>query len=124
MVNNLIFRNTIFRNTIPFDKRKDESDRLMIKYKDRIPIILECVCDTSKNINLDKHKFLVNKDLTVSQFIYIIRSRIKLKSDDALFMFFDNILKPSSEPICNIYKYHKNADGFLYAMITLENTFG
>ena len=124
MVNNLIFKNAIFRTNIPFDKRKNESDRLMIKYKDRIPIILECVCDISKNISLDKHKYLVPRDINVAQLMFIIRSRIKLNANDSLFMFFDNILKPSTETIGNIYKYHKNADGFLYAMITLENTFG
>lgn len=124
MVNNLIFRNAIFKSTIPFDKRKSESDSLKIKYKDRIPILLEFICDASKNINLDKHKYLVPNDITIAQFMYMIRTRIKLSSEDALFMFFDNILKPSSETIGNIYKYHKNEDGFLYAMLTLENTFG
>jgi GABA(A) receptor-associated protein len=124
MVNNCIFKNTIFRSIVPFDKRKYESDRIMIKYKDRIPIIVECEFDISKNINLDKHKYLVPRDINVAQFMYIIRSRIKLNSNDSLFMFFDNIIKPSTETIGNIYKYHKNADGFLYAMITLENTFG
>jgi GABA(A) receptor-associated protein len=62
--------------------------------------------------------------LTVGQFIYIIRKRTKLDSEKALFVFFNNTLAPISELMGNLYQKSKDKDGFLYATISLESTFG
>lgn len=36
-------------------------------------------------------------DLTVGQFVFVIRKRIKLDAEKAIFVFVDNILPPSGE---------------------------
>tara|TARA_Y100000589_G_C27082985_1_gene600481 strand:- start:166 stop:522 length:357 start_codon:yes stop_codon:yes gene_type:complete len=113
-----------FKKHYTFEQRQIESTRIREKYPDRIPIIVSRNTN-SKNVPLiDKHKFLVPSDLTVGQFIYVIRKRIKLDSEKAIFVFVRSVLPPSSALITNIYEEHKDADGFLYLTYSGENTFG
>ena len=69
-----------------FDCRLKEYSRIAIKYPDRLPIIVEISKNDINNIKLDKKKYLVPKDLSIAQFMYIIRKRINLTSEKALFI--------------------------------------
>jgi GABA(A) receptor-associated protein len=40
-------------------------------------------------------RYLVPADLTVGQFVYVIRKRIKLSAEKAIFIFVDNVLPPT-----------------------------
>ena len=62
--------------------------------------------------------------MTISQFMFIIRKRIKLESNHALFIMVNNALVPSNSTISDNYETHKDEDGFLYIIYTSENTFG
>ena len=42
-------------------------------------------------------RYLVPADLTVGQFVYVIRKRIKLSAEKAIFIFVDNVLPPTGE---------------------------
>merc|ERR1711933_631538 len=46
--------------------------------------------------DLDKKKYLVPSDLTVGQFYFLIRKRISLRPEDALFFFVNNVIPPTS----------------------------
>ena len=59
-------------------------------------------------------------DLTVGQFVYVIRKRIKLSPEKAIFIFVDEVLPPTAAIMSSIYEEHKDEDGFLY--ITYEFT--
>jgi GABA(A) receptor-associated protein len=79
----------------------------------------------SKLPDLHKTKFLVPNDITVSQFIYVIRRHIKLESPhQAIFLLINDTSPMSSEVLQNVYIKHKNEDGFLYITYAFENTFG
>ena len=41
------------------------------------------------------YRYLVPADLTVGQFVYVIRKRIKLSAEKAIFIFVDNVLPPT-----------------------------
>ena len=112
-----------FRTTHSYEKRKDESTRIRAKYPDRIPVIVERA-EKSNIDNIDKNKFLVPADMSVGQFIYVIRKRIKLSPEQAIFIFVNNTLPPTSYNIGMIYNEHKNDDGFLYISYSGESTFG
>ena len=78
-----------------------------------------------KNIpDIDKHKFLVPNDLTVGQFLYVIRKRIKLNQEQALFIYINNIIPSTNQLISQIYNEYSDPDGFLYVQYAGENTFG
>jgi GABA(A) receptor-associated protein len=72
----------------------------------------------------EKTKFLIPQNLSIGQLQYIIRKRIKLNPDLAMFMFINNTLVPGSSELQHVYEEHKDEDGFLYVIITSESTFG
>lgn len=59
---------------------------------------LQVICekaDRSDIPDIDKKKYLVPADLTVGQFVYVIRKRIKLSPEKAIFIFINNVLPPT-----------------------------
>merc|ERR1712014_20760 len=104
-------------------KREYEADRLRKKYPDRIPVICE-KAEGSDIPDIDKKKYLVPADLTVGQFVYVIRKRIKLTPEKAIFIFVNDVLPPTAALMSSIYEEHKDEDGFLYITYSGENTFG
>ncbi len=113
-----------FQKKYSLKKRKKECDRILTKYSNRIAIIVEKL-EGSEIEYIDKHKFLVPKDLTVSQFSYVIRKRIKLHDNQSLLIFINgNYLAKNDETIRELYEKHKAEDNFLYIVYTGENTFG
>ena len=112
-----------FKEKNPLEKRINESNRILNKYPDRIPVIVEKLkyCNIP---NLDKNKFLVPRDLTVGQLIYVIRKRLCITSGKALFIFINNALPITSSLISDIYNKEKDIDNFLYIKYNSESTFG
>ena len=96
----------------------------MQKYPDRIPIIVErCSNDTSTEL-INKNKYLAPSSLTVGQFVYVIRKRLVLPPEKAIFLFIGGILPPTASLLGSIYDEHKDRDHFLYITYSGENTFG
>merc|ERR1712196_443776 len=112
-----------YKQDHPFDKRSAEAARIREKYPDRIPVI--CEKDPRSDIPpVDKRKYLIPMDLTVGQFVYVIRKRISIPSDKAIFIFVNNTLPPTAALMSTVYEQHRDADGFMYMMYSGENTFG
>ena len=105
------------------EKRKSEADRIRSKYPDRVPVICE-KAERSDVPDIDKKKYLVPADLTVGQFHYVIRKRIKLAPEKALFLFCANTIPPNPALMSTVYEEHKDEDGFLYVQYSGESTFG
>ena len=79
--------------------------------------MLQVICEKvekSDIATIDKKKYLVPADLTVGQFVYVIRKRIKLSPEKAIFIFVDEVLPPTAALMSSIYEEHKDEDGFLY----------
>lgn len=97
--------------------------------------------------DLDKKKYLVPSDLTVGQFYFLIRKRIHLRPEDALFFFVNNVIPPTSATMgslyqvsdicqlflmihdCNLFYFsprqeHHEEDYFLYIAYSDENVYG
>lgn len=108
---------------LPLSKRREESTRILAKYPDRIPVIVE-KNHKGQVPDIDKCKFLVPIDLTVGQFVYVVRKRIKLAPEKAIFLFIKNTLPPTSQLMSAIYEEYKSEDGFLWVTYSGENTFG
>ena len=132
----------------PLDVRKASSASIRAKHPDRIPVIVEKRQRDASLPEIDKKKFLVPSDLTVGQFVYVIRKRIKLAPEQAIFLFVSaGTLPPTVAPLqtvrrctaappprapahtarrarSQVYDQHKDEDGFLYMTYSGENTFG
>ncbi len=46
--------------------------------------------------------------------MYVIRKRIKLSPEKAIFIFVNDVLPPTAALMTTIYDEHKDSDGFLY----------
>jgi GABA(A) receptor-associated protein len=116
-----------FTEEYSFEHRLAEATKIRAKYPDRIPIIVSPSDGSffSKQApELDKKKYLVPDSLTVGQFQYIIRKRLKLEEHQAMFLFVNNTLLPTSELISKVDHDFKSSDNFIYFSYALENTFG
>jgi GABA(A) receptor-associated protein len=114
----------MFKNTYTNEKRQQEAQRIMSKYPDKIAIIVEKK-PGSELPNLDKKKYLTPDDITVGQFMYVIRKRIKIPAEKSMFFFTNKGKIPASSTLMRqVYVDNQDDDGFLYFTIDSENTFG
>ena len=98
-------------------------DEILKKYPERVPVYV--TKKTGSDVeDIAKHKYLVPKDMTMGNFIYVLRNNITLKSSQALFVFVGNLIVSNSQLLGEVYNRHKNEDKFLYVIYSSENTFG
>merc|ERR1712066_1176497 len=101
-----------YKEEHPFEKRRAEGEKIRRKSpKARIG-------------DLDKKKYLVPSDLTVGQFYFLIRKRISLRPEDALFFFVNNVIPPTSATMGSLYQEHHEEDFFLYIAYSDESVYG
>ena len=111
----------------PIEERIKTSSKLLHKYPDRVPVIINKLSKYNAKENLTKTKFVVPSCLTVGQFLYIVRKYMEnLREEKALFfmIYNTNIIPPTGDTFEELYKKHKNDDGFLYCVVYTENVFG
>jgi GABA(A) receptor-associated protein len=114
-----------FKNEFTFEDRFIEATRVIEKYPDRVPIIVERSKTADRTCPIiDKKKYLVPRDLTMGQFVYVIRKRLKLEAEKAIFLFINKSIHSSTKMIGEVYETNKDPDRFLYVNYSFENTFG
>ena len=113
-----------------FERRLAEANRIRERYENKIPVIIE-LSPGEKNIDpIDKNKFLVPSSMSLGDFMLVIRRRIKLTSESALYLFIVNeenpagILGSCGQIMDTLYDSYKSNDNFLYITYNSENTFG
>jgi GABA(A) receptor-associated protein len=90
-------------------------ETLLSKHKDRVPIIV-------KNNN---EKYLIKKELQMSEFMVVLRKKIKIDSKKAIFIFVGNgVLVPMHLKMGELHNIYHDPDMLLYITYKLENTFG
>ncbi|OQR68229.1 gamma-aminobutyric acid receptor-associated protein 2-like [Tropilaelaps mercedesae] len=87
-------------------------------------VIVERAASSHQVPAIDKQKFLVPDDISVAQFMWIIRRRIALSPERALFVFVGRVMPQTSTNMGELYAQYKDPDGFLYLTYSGENTFG
>jgi GABA(A) receptor-associated protein len=117
-----------YKKSTPLEERKKKSFKMTSLYPDRIPVIVEMSPSSASyntyNAASHKIKYLVPYDITMGQFIKILRDKLKLEPSIALFFFINNKVFPITSLIGNIYKENTDEDGFLYIEFCEESTFG
>jgi GABA(A) receptor-associated protein len=108
-------------------KTKD-ADSLLKRYPNRVPVIVSR--HTSAHLPvIEQTKFLIPLDMTVCQFILLLRKRIYIESNQSMFIFVQTIdskhvLVACSEILGDVYNKLKADDGFLYVVYSDESVFG
>ena len=101
------------------------SKNLMERYPGNVPVIIKKSSNEKILQDIDKTKYLMPKNLTISEIVFIIRRKINLKPEEAIFIFVNgNILVPMNTTINEIYNTYKSDDDFLYMTYRSENVFG
>ena len=114
-----------FKNTFSLNDRKRESEKIMTSYPDRIPIICERSLTASKDCPIiDKKKYLVPRTYKIGEFLFVIRKRLKLPPEKAIFLFVNGTIPPTSSLVGDVYQTYKDNDCYLYMCYSQENTFG
>ena len=107
-----------------FEQRLEESTKIRIKYPKRVCVHLKRL-ETTKTIpDIDKHKYLVPNDITMAQFIFIVRKRLNISPEKALFFYVNNTIIPGNTRMIEVNDKYKSLDGFVYIKYTGENCFG
>ncbi|CAA3009993.1 autophagy-related 8i [Olea europaea subsp. europaea] len=112
-----------FRQQFSFEERCQESQEIIFNYPDRVPVVVERYSKTDLP-EMEKRKFLVPRDMSVGQFIYILSGRLHLSPGKALFVFVKDTLPQTSSLMESVYDSYKDDDGFLYMCYSSEKTFG
>ena len=99
-------------------ERSKESERIMNKFSDRIPVICEKNRHDLGCPDIDKHKYLVPHNITLGQFMYVIRKRIQLPASSALFLFVGD--DATVLPVSLEMEYIYNVLGNLHVRKTLN----
>jgi GABA(A) receptor-associated protein len=120
--------NSKYKKNTTLEERLIKSSKMIALYPDRIPVIVEMSPSSfSYSIYMKschKIKYLVPYNITMGQFIQILRDKIKIDSSIALFFFINNKVFPITSLIGDIYKNNTDEDGFLYIEFCEESTFG
>lgn len=99
-------------------------DDILNKYSYRVPIILS-KRENDELPSLTKTRYLVPCDMTCMHFMCVLRNKLILPSQKALFLFTGKKrLVYSSIPFGQLFASDKCEDGFLRITYASENAFG
>jgi GABA(A) receptor-associated protein len=104
------------------DKTKQKVAEMLKKHPGYVPCLI--INKTPKQIQLQKHKYLVPKDLIISVFLMVIRKSSKIPPEKAVFLLINNKIPVPTETMGMLYDEHKSKNDYLYINLTGENTFG
>ena len=114
---------THFEKSFSFDERQKESRKIKEKYPDMLPVIVSKI-RPDKRDELSQCKFLVPKGLHFFRLSRVIKRKLEMKQEEALFLYINNQMNSSNILMIDVYLQHKKDDGFLYVMYGTESTFG
>jgi GABA(A) receptor-associated protein len=126
-----------FTQQMSFEMRAEEARRILSKYPNRVPVIIERA-PRSDLPEIDKKKFLVPGTMLCGEFRYIIHKHITqsaaaqnsyghqqaLTADQTIYLFVKNSSPKTGALMSEIYETLKDEDGFLYMTYAAENTLG
>jgi hypothetical protein len=99
---------------------------ILNKYPDRIPIVLF----SKTYIKGNPLKFIVPYELTITQFMVLLRTKIELKPEEAIFIFVkdtetgQDIMLQSSLTMDSLYSKYKDKEQLLNLFFEKEAVFG
>uniref|UniRef100_A0A7M4F7H6 Microtubule associated protein 1 light chain 3 gamma n=1 Tax=Crocodylus porosus TaxID=8502 RepID=A0A7M4F7H6_CROPO len=106
--------------------RLEEVAGIRAKFPTKVPVIVERYHREKYLPLLDKTKFLVPQELTMTQFITIIRYVLMaLNATQAFYLLVSNkSLASMSLTMAEVYRDYKDEDGFVYMTYASQEMFG
>ncbi|XP_008278544.1 microtubule-associated proteins 1A/1B light chain 3C [Stegastes partitus] len=114
-----------FKQRKCLETRKDEVCSIRSKFPNKLPVIVERYLREKTLPLLDKTKFLVPFELTLGQFLCLLRNKIALDSTQALFLLVaEKSMSCMSSSMGEVYSRYRDTDGFLYITYASQEMFG
>jgi len=123
---NSISQKQVYNYNYNFDKI-DREERIRMgkdmrkRYPHRAPVIINQVRDMPPP---DRFKYLLPFDISVGEFIHVLRKRMNLPPDRAIFLSINNHIPSIQQTIGELYHSHPTEDNFLLITIQSESAFG
>ncbi|XP_019369457.1 PREDICTED: microtubule-associated proteins 1A/1B light chain 3C-like [Gavialis gangeticus] len=115
----------------PFKRKKSLATRMRevlevrARHPTKIPVVVERYQKEKHLPLLDRTKFLVSQDLSLSQFLVTLRTRMSLTSTQAFYLLVNNRGLPSlNTTLGEVYRDSQDDDGFLYMTYASQDMFG
>ena len=104
-----------FKERRTFEERRKDVDEITRKHPHKIPLVIERSRSEKHLPLLDKTKFLVPEELTMSQLTAIIRKRMLLSDTQSFYLIINSkSMVSTSTTLQEVYRSQKDKDGFLY----------
>lgn len=117
--------NKPFKQRRSFETRKLESENIKKKFPTKIPVVVERYQREVNLPEMDKSKFLVPQELTMMNFAIIIKQRLGVPSSRTFYFVIANqSMVSTSKTVAEVYREHKDPDGFLYMTYASQEMFG
>lgn len=114
-----------YRSKKSLQERLKECNSMKQKYPDRICVYLYKNPSCKNLEDIEKKKFLVPTEITIGQFMCVVRKRLNINNTTSIYIFTEqNTIPCSTDTIESVYKFYKNEDNFLYMTYASESTFG
>uniref|UniRef100_A0A915HLL5 Autophagy-related protein n=1 Tax=Romanomermis culicivorax TaxID=13658 RepID=A0A915HLL5_ROMCU len=107
--------------------RQHDVEYAQINFPNKVPVIVEKHKKDKRLPCLDRCKFLSPPDLTLAQFLCIIRNRMQIPPSTSLFLFNEkeHTVCSLSSTVGTVYeKFKDKDDGFLYLTYAAQEAFG
>ncbi|XP_048521944.1 microtubule-associated proteins 1A/1B light chain 3A [Dendroctonus ponderosae] len=107
------------------DIKKEEIMAIKDRFPSKIPVIIHKYQKDHFLPVLDKSKFLIPGDMSMSHFQAILRKRLRMSNTQALYLLVnERTMMSLSLTIQEVYKEHAQPNGFLYITYAAQEAFG
>lgn len=114
-----------FKDQRSLGSRKQEVADIRQRFPSKIPVIVERYAKEKNLPLLDKTKFLVPQELTMSQFVSIVRNRLQISACQSFYLLVNNrSMANLSKTLSDVYAEFHDEDGFLYITYASQEMFG
>jgi len=111
-----------FRDKFKYSARLEEANRVLCEYPGRLPVVVD-VPETVR-YKLEYKKYLVEKNMLLSSFSFMIRRNMDVPPESSLFFMCGNTIPRFNDSMLTTYENYKGQDNFLVIEVREENTFG
>uniref|UniRef100_A0A7E4UW56 Autophagy-related protein n=1 Tax=Panagrellus redivivus TaxID=6233 RepID=A0A7E4UW56_PANRE len=114
-----------YKEKLPFCCRKSEAQNYKNHHEDMIPIICERFHHEKRIPPLPNCQFLLPKHATVGQLQALIKRNLGDFAGMAVYLLIANEFLPClTENLSQLYRDHRDQDGFLYISYSSEDSYG
>ncbi|CAK9297167.1 unnamed protein product [Gordionus sp. m RMFG-2023] len=120
------YKSMFYKEKTPFAMRQMEALEVKKSHPGKIPVIIERHKNEKILPILNKYKFLIPQELTISHLLGILRNRISINSMQTIYLLIADgkSMCNLSCPIVDVYQNFRDPDGFLYMKYASQEFYG